>query len=611
MATDKIRKYVLPNIPYLFIGWFCLKIGTAYRLAAGTGFGEKLLGLGQTIGAAFASFAPGLAPLDWFVGIVGAVGFRLLIYCKAKKAKKFRRDAEYGTARWGNEKDIKPFVDPKFENNMLLTATERLTMNTRPKNPANARNLNFCGIGSSGSGKTRFWLTPQLLQAHSSYVVVDPKGGVLGQVGAFLQHRGYQIKVFNSIDFSKSMHYNPLSYIRNEADILKFVNALITNTKGEGKEGDPFWTKAETLLYCALIAYIIFEGPAEDRNMNTLVDMISGMEVKEDDENYKNAVDYMFDGLAKRKPDCFAVKQYRKFKLSSGKTAKSMGILTEWITEWLKGLLIEGIMGNLEGLFDTVNTRVGEISVQVGTTPAAWNAGVFSLIRQLSETVILPIAGLILTFVATYELIQMILEKNNMHEFDVANIYKWVFKTTCAILILSNTFNIVMAVFDVSQSVIASAAGIVTGATNITPDMLANLEMTLETMELGPLLGLFLQSFLIKFTMLALNIFIFVIVYGRMIEIYLLTSLAPIPVATLSNRELGTMGQNYLRSLFAVGFQGMLILVCVAIYAVLIQGIATSGDPIGAIWGCIGYTVLLCFMLMKTGTISKSIFSAH
>ena len=288
-----------------------------------------------------------------------------------------------------------------------------------------------------------------------------------------------------------------------------------------------------------------------------------------------------------------------------------MGILTEWITEWLKGLLIEGIMGNLGGLFDTVNTRVGEISVQVGTTPAAWNAGVFSLIRQLSETVILPIAGLILTFVATYELIQMILEKNNMHEFDVANIYKWVFKTTCAILILSNTFNIVMAVFDVSQSVIASAAGIVTGATNITPDMLADLEMTLETMELGPLLGLFLQSFLIKVTMLVLNIFIFVIVYGRMIEIYLLTSLAPIPVATLSNRELGTMGQNYLRSLFAVGFQGMLILVCVAIYAVIIQGIATSGDPIGAIWGCIGYTVLLCFMLMKTGTISKSIFSAH
>ena len=324
MVTDKLRKYVLPNIPYVFIGWVFLKLGTAYRLAAGAGFGEKLLGLGQTVGAAFANFAPGLAPFDWLVGIVGAAAFRLLIYFKSKNAKKFRRDAEYGSARWGNEKDIKPFVDPKFENNMLLTATERLTMNTRPKNPANARNLNFCGIGSSGSGKTRFWLTPQLLQAHSSYVVVDPKGSVLGQVGTFLQNRGYKIKVFNSIDFSKSMHYNPLSYIRNEADILKFVNALISNTKGEGKEGDPFWQKSETLLYCALIAYIIFEGPEEDRNMNTLVDMISGMEVKEDDDEFMNAVDYMFKGLEKRKPDCFAVKQYKKYKLASGKTAKSI-----------------------------------------------------------------------------------------------------------------------------------------------------------------------------------------------------------------------------------------------------------------------------------------------
>ena len=325
MGTDKLRKYVLPNIPYLFIGWACLKVGTAYRLAAGAGFGQKLLGIMQTIGVAFADFAPGLNPADWLVGVVGAVGFRLLIYCKTKKAKKFRHDAEYGTARWGTEKDIKPFIDPKFENNIILTATERLTMNTRPANPANARNLNTCIIGSSGSGKTRFWLTPQLLSAHSSYVCVDPKGGVLSQVGYFLQKkRGYKIKVFNSIDFSKSMHYNPLAYIKNEADILKFVDTLIANTKGEGKEGDPFWTKAETLLYCALIAYIIFEGPAEDRNMNTLVDMISGMDVKDDDENYKNAVDYMFDGLAKRKPDCFAVKQYRKYKLSSGKTAKSI-----------------------------------------------------------------------------------------------------------------------------------------------------------------------------------------------------------------------------------------------------------------------------------------------
>ena len=324
MKTDKLRKFLIPNIPYVFIGWAFLKLSTAYRLAAGAGFLTKVMGIGQTIGPAFADFAPGLNPVDWLVGIVGAVAFRLFIHMKSKKAKKFRRDEEYGSARWGNEKDIKPFVDPKFENNVILTGTEFLTMNTRPKIPANARNLNTCVIGSSGSGKTRFWLTPQLLQAHSSFVVVDPKGGVLSQVGSFLQKRGYKIKVFNSIDFSKSMHYNPLAYIKNESDILKFVNALISNTKGEGKEGDPFWTKAETLLYCALLGYIIFEGSEEDRNMNTLVDMISGMEVKEDDEDFMNAVDYMFAGLEKRKPDCFAVKQYKKYKLSSGKTAKSI-----------------------------------------------------------------------------------------------------------------------------------------------------------------------------------------------------------------------------------------------------------------------------------------------
>lgn len=288
-----------------------------------------------------------------------------------------------------------------------------------------------------------------------------------------------------------------------------------------------------------------------------------------------------------------------------------MDFLTDWLTDWLKELLIGGIMGNLEGLFDTVNAQVGEIAVQVGTTPAAWNAGVFSLIRQLSETVILPIAGLVLTFVATYELIQMLLEKNNMHEVDVANLYKWMFKTACAVLILSNTFNIVMAVFDVSQSVISRSAGLIQSSTAVSPDMLNDLQTTLEGMDLGPLLGLWLQSSVIGLTMQALGIIIFVLVYGRMIEIYLLTSLAPIPVATLSNREVGGMGQNYLKSLFAVGFQGMLILVCVGIYAVLVQGIATGGDPISAIWGTVGYTVLLCFMLFKTGTIARSIFGAH
>ena len=322
--NDKIRKYVLPNIPYLFILWCCLKLGTAYRMAAGTDFGTKLIGTMKTIGPAFQTYAPGLNGFDWLVGIAGAVIIRLVIYYKVKNAKKFRRDVEYGSARWGTEKDIKPFIDPVFKNNVILTGTEFLTMNTRPKNPANARNLNACVIGSSGSGKTRFWLTPQLLQAHSSYVVVDPKGGILGQVGKFLERQGYKIKVFNSVDFSKSMHFNPLAYVKTENDILKFVNALIENTKGEGKEGDPFWTKAETLLYCALIGYIVFEGPEEERNMNTLVDMINGMEVKEDDDNFKNAVDYMFMGLEKRKPDHFAVRQYKKYKLASGKTAKSI-----------------------------------------------------------------------------------------------------------------------------------------------------------------------------------------------------------------------------------------------------------------------------------------------
>ena len=322
--SDKIRKYVLPNLPYLFVFWFFSKIGTAYRIAPGADFGTKLMGMLDTFPKVFETYWPGLGGIDLVVGLAGAAGVYLLIQSKIKQAKKFRRDAEYGTARWGTKDDIKPFVDPKFQNNVILTGTEFLTMNTRPKIPANARNLNACVIGSSGSGKTRFWLTPQLLQAHSSYVVVDPKGGTLDQCGRFLQREKYKVRVFNSIDFSKSMHYNPLAYIKTESDVLKFVTALIANTKGDGKEGDEFWTKAETLLYCALVAYIVFEGPEEERNMNTLVEMINSMEVREDDETFKNAVDYMFDGLERRSPQHFAVRQYKKYKLASGKTAKSI-----------------------------------------------------------------------------------------------------------------------------------------------------------------------------------------------------------------------------------------------------------------------------------------------
>jgi hypothetical protein len=288
-----------------------------------------------------------------------------------------------------------------------------------------------------------------------------------------------------------------------------------------------------------------------------------------------------------------------------------MDFLTDWITNWLKGVLIDGIMGNLNGLFTNVNNQVGEIANQVGTSPAAWNPGVFSLIRQLSETVVLPIAGMVLTFVMCYELIQMIIDRNNLHDIDTWMFFKWVFKTFVAVMILSNTFNIVMAVFDVAQSVINSAGGLIGGSTAVTPGMMDTLETTLQGMDIGPLLGLWLQTLIIGFTMTALNIVIFVIVYGRMVEIYLLTSLAPIPFATVVNRELGSMGHNYFRSLLAVGFQGLLILVCVGIYAVLVQSIAISGDPIGAIWSMIGYTVLLCFTLFKTGSLAKSIFGAH
>lgn len=290
-----------------------------------------------------------------------------------------------------------------------------------------------------------------------------------------------------------------------------------------------------------------------------------------------------------------------------------MGILTDWITEWLRGLLIDGIMGNLEGLFTNLNNRVGEIAVEVGTSPATWNAGVFSLIRQLSETVVLPIAGIVLTFVMCYELIQMLIDRNNLHDIDTWLFFKWIIKTFIAVTILSNTFNIVMAVFDVAQSVVAQSAGLVQGTTDITPNMLANMQATIEQMELGPLLGLWLQSFVVHHTMTALNIFIFVVVYGRMIEIYMLTSLAPLPFATVVNRDLGHMGHNYFRSLLAIGFQGLLIIVCLAIYAVLIQSIAAAGgtDIFETIWTAIGCTVLLCFTLLKTGSLAKAVFGAH
>ena len=289
-----------------------------------------------------------------------------------------------------------------------------------------------------------------------------------------------------------------------------------------------------------------------------------------------------------------------------------MGFLWDAITEWLKEILVSGIMSNLSGMFDGVNDKVGEISTQVGMTPQAWNSGIFSMVQTLSETVILPIAGVILAFVMTLELIQLIADKNNLHDVDTWMFFRWVFKTACAILIVTNTWNIVMGVFDVAQSVVASASGVIGGSTSIdletiVPDMQAQL----EAMDLGPLLGLWVQSLFVGLTMWALTICIFLITFGRMIEIYLVTSVAPIPMAAMLGKEFGGMGQNYLKSLFALGFQGFLIMICVAIYAVLVQGISTSSDIIYAIWTCMGYTVLLCFTLFKTGSLTKSVFSAH
>ena len=289
-----------------------------------------------------------------------------------------------------------------------------------------------------------------------------------------------------------------------------------------------------------------------------------------------------------------------------------MQSIIDAITEWIKEMLISGIIGNLTGMYETVNTRVGEIASEAGQTPSQWNDGVFSLIQNLSETVVIPIAGIILTFVMCYELISMIIDKNNMHDFPPSDIFKWIMKTLIAVLLVTNVFNIVMAVFDVSQTVVASSASLITGSTSIDIESaVGNLETVLAEMDIGPLLGLFMQSFVMQLTMYALSFCIFIVIYGRMIEIYMVTSLAPIPFATMGNKEWSSMGQNYIKSICALAFQAFLIMVCVGIYSVLITSAVTSSDPIGTIWSCLGYTLLLCFTLFKTGSIAKSIFNAH
>ena len=343
--TLDIKKLILLNMPYILLGLFATNFGEAWRMAQGADASEKFLSLVAVLPGALQSFWPSLHPLDLLVGLCCGVGLRLAVYLKSKNAKKYRHGLEYGSARWGTREDIAPYVDPVFQNNVILTKTESLTMNSRPKDPKTARNKNVLVIGGSGSGKTRFWLKPNLMQMHSSYVVTDPKGTILVECGKMLQrgapklgkdgkpmkdkhgkviYEPYRIKVLNTINFKKSMHYNPFAYIHSEKDILKLVTTLIANTKGEGKAGDDFWVKAETLLYCALIGYIHYEAPVEEQNFSTLIEFINAMEVREDDEEFKNPVDLMFDALESEKPNHFAVRQYKKYKLAAGKTAKSI-----------------------------------------------------------------------------------------------------------------------------------------------------------------------------------------------------------------------------------------------------------------------------------------------
>ena len=475
MNKPDVKKLVLLNLPYIFAFYFADKIAAVFRLAPGTEFIDKLTNGFAVFGTAFANPLPSFQPVDLLIGLIAGALLKLAVYVKGKNRKKLRQGEEYGSARWGKPEDIKPYMDPEFSNNVILTQTEFLTMNSRPKQPKYARNKNILVIGGSGSGKTRFFVKPNLMQMHSSYVVTDPKGTVLVECGKMLEKGGYVIKSLNTINFRKSMHYNPFSYIRSEKDILKLVNTIIVNTKGDGdKSGEDFWVKAEKLYYTALIGYIWYEAPDHEKNFTTLLEMINASEAREDDETFKNPVDVMFDELEARDPDHFAVKQYRKYKLAAG------------------------------------------------------------------------------------------------------------------------------------------AAGVIHGNTSIDIDStIAQMRTGMENMGVGELLGLSIETLLISLCLKIMAILITVILYGRMIEIYCTVSIAPIPIATMSNREWGSIGTNYLKGLFALAFQGFLIMVCVGIYAVLINGMIIADNIHSALFSVAAYTVILCFSLFKTGSLAKSIFHAH
>ena len=379
-----VKKLLILNLPYLFFVWLFMKVGEAYRLAPGTDLSGKLLHIAEGFSLAFSNALPSLNGQNFLIGVAGAVIVRLLVYFKGKNAKKYRKGVEYGSARWGNAKDIEPYIDPEFYNNVLLTQTERLTMNSRPKIPKYARNKNVLVIGGSGSGKTRFFVKPNLMQMHSSYVVTDPKGTVLIECGKLLAKGGYRIKILNTINFRKSMHYNPFAYLRSEKDILKLVNTIIVNTKGEEeKSSEDFWVKAEKLYYTALIGYIYYEAPEEEKNFTTLLDMINASEAREDDEDFKNPVDLMFDRLEEKDPEHFAVKQYRKYNLAAGKTAKSILISCGARLAPFDIKELRELMETDELELDTLGDRKSALFVIISDTDDTFNFIVAMMYTQL------------------------------------------------------------------------------------------------------------------------------------------------------------------------------------------------------------------------------------
>ena len=401
--AETLKKQVILHLPYILFLLVFAKLGEAVRLAPGADASQKLLGLSEGFALAFQSMWPGAA-MDWLIGLCGAAIMRLAVYLRGKDAKKYRKNVEYGSARWGNKADIAPFMDPKPENNIILTQSEGLMLNGRPKNPANARNKNVLVVGGSGSGKTRFFIKPNLMQMHSSYVVTDPKGTVLVECGKMLQrgtpkldkdgkpvrnekgkiiYESYKIRVFNTINFQKSMHFNPFAYIHSEKDILKIVTTLIANTKGEGKAGDDFWVKAETLLYTALIGYIYYEAPANEQNFATLVEMLNAMEVREDDESFKNAVDLLFDALEQKDPDHFALRQYKKYKLAAGKTAKSILISCGARLAPFDIAELRELMSYDEMELDTIGDRKTALFVIISDTDDTFNFIVAIMYSQL------------------------------------------------------------------------------------------------------------------------------------------------------------------------------------------------------------------------------------